>query len=85
MFYQLAAEATMVLHVCFGVFVAAGWLAVLRYPRLAWLHAPTVVWGALVNMAGWVCPRLLLVQKHAHLARRRRMPKVIERPHEGTV
>ena len=56
MIYQLAAEATLVLHICFGVFVAAGWLAVWRYPRLAWLHVPTLIWGTLVNVNGWVCP-----------------------------
>ncbi len=56
MIYQLAAEATLVVHILFGVFVAAGWLAVWRYPRLAWLHVPTLVWGTLVNVNGWVCP-----------------------------
>jgi hypothetical protein len=29
---------------------------VLRRPRLAWLHLPAVVWGALIEFAGWVCP-----------------------------
>ncbi|HIF97285.1 MAG TPA: DUF2784 family protein [Myxococcales bacterium] len=27
-----------------------------HYPRLAWLHVPTVLWGCAVNLAGWVCP-----------------------------
>ncbi len=63
MIYQLAAEATLVLHICFGVFVAAGWLAVWRYPRVAWIHVPTLIWGTLVNINGWVCP-LTPIENH---------------------
>jgi hypothetical protein len=52
----LAADAVLVLHVAFIAFVVAGGLLVLRRPRLAWLHVPCVVWGCLVEMAGWICP-----------------------------
>jgi hypothetical protein len=54
--YQVAAEAILVLHLSFGVFAVLGGLALATYPRLAWLHVPTVIWGTLVNLAGWVCP-----------------------------
>ncbi len=56
MLYQLAAEFVLVLHLLFGVFVLLGGFAVVRYPKLGLLHAPTAFWGALVNLAGWVCP-----------------------------
>ncbi len=28
----------------------------LRWPRVAWLHVPAVIWGALVEFTGWICP-----------------------------
>jgi hypothetical protein len=52
----LLADLLLVLHVGFVLFVIAGGLAVLRWPRLAWLHVPAVVWGALVELMGWICP-----------------------------
>ncbi len=54
--YQLAAEAVLILHLSFGVFAVLGGFALGPCPRLAWLHVPTVIWGTLVNLAGWVCP-----------------------------
>jgi hypothetical protein len=38
------------------LFVVFGGLLVLRWPRLAWVHLPAAVWGALIEFAGWVCP-----------------------------
>jgi hypothetical protein len=40
----------------FVLFVVLGGLLVLRWPRLAWLHLPAAVWGALIEFAGWICP-----------------------------
>ncbi len=54
--YQLLADSVLVLHFLFIVFVLGGGLLVLRWPRLAWLHLPAVVWGVVVEMMGWVCP-----------------------------
>ena len=28
----------------------------LRRPRLALLHLPAAVWGALIEFSGWICP-----------------------------
>ena len=50
------ADAVVLLHLAFVVFVVLGGLAVLRWPRLAWLHLPAAVWGALIEFAGWICP-----------------------------
>jgi len=33
-----------------------GALAVARRPRLAWLHVPCALWGAAVEILGWICP-----------------------------
>ena len=56
MLYRLFADAIVVLHFGFVVFVVAGGLLGLRWPRALWLHAPAAVWGALIEYAGWICP-----------------------------
>jgi hypothetical protein len=56
MIYRLLADVTVVLHFAFVLFVIGGGLLVWRYPRLAWLHVPAALWGALIEFAGWVCP-----------------------------
>ena len=56
MLYRLLADATVVLHLAFVVFVVGGGLLVWRRPKLAWVHLPAVAWGALIEFAGWICP-----------------------------
>ena len=48
----LAAEIIVLLHFAFILFVSAGGLLVLRWPRLAWLHLPCVAWGVLIEATG---------------------------------
>jgi hypothetical protein len=50
------ADAVLLLHLLFILFVVFGGWLVLRRPRLAWLHVPAVVWGALIELTGGVCP-----------------------------
>ena len=52
----LAADLVLLLHLGFILFVAAGGLLVLRWPRVAWLHIPAALWGAVVELFGWLCP-----------------------------
>lgn len=54
--YRIAANAVAILHAAFIVFVVIGGMAVLRWPRLAWIHLPAAVWGVLVELQGWYCP-----------------------------
>lgn len=56
MMLRLAADALVVIHLAFIVFVVVGGFLAWRWRRLVWLHAPAAVWGALVEMAGWICP-----------------------------
>ena len=56
MTFRLLADATVVLHLAFVVFVLIGGVLVLRWPRMAWVHLPAAIWGAWVEFAGWVCP-----------------------------
>ena len=53
---RLAADALVVLHLAFVAFVVLGGLLVLRWPRLAWAHVPAALWGAWIELAGWICP-----------------------------
>jgi hypothetical protein len=54
--YQLLANAVVLLHLGFILFVAAGWIAVARWWRVAFIHLPAVAWGAFVEFRGWYCP-----------------------------
>lgn len=56
MLYRLAADAVVLLHLGFILFVLLGGLLVLRRPRLAWLHAPAVAWGMAVEFLHLYCP-----------------------------
>jgi hypothetical protein len=52
----LLADVTVVLHLAFVLFVLGGGLLVLRWRSLAWVHVPSVVWAAWIEIAGWYCP-----------------------------
>lgn len=54
--WHLAADGVVLFHFCFVLFVVLGGLLVLRWPRLAWVHLPCALWGALVEWTGLVCP-----------------------------
>lgn len=54
--YRLLADAVLLLHLGFVLWVAAGGLLVRRRPRWAWLHLPALTWGAYVLLAGKPCP-----------------------------
>lgn len=56
MIYRILADLVVGVHFAFVLFVVGGVLLVLRWPRLAWLHIPAAVWGALIEFAGWICP-----------------------------
>lgn len=56
MIYRLLADFVVVVHFMFVVFVVAGGLLVLRWPRVAWAHVPAAAWGVLIEFAGWTCP-----------------------------
>ena len=59
MIHRLLADAVLFLHLAFIVFVVAGSLFLLRWPRLSWfpwLHFPAVLWGVIVELRGYICP-----------------------------
>jgi hypothetical protein len=56
MIYRWLADLVLVVHLAFALFAGLGGLLVLRWRRLAWVHVPCAVWGALIMFAGWICP-----------------------------
>jgi hypothetical protein len=56
MTFRLLADATVLLHLAFVLFVVCGGLLVLWRPLIAWIHVPAAVWGAWVEFSGWICP-----------------------------
>lgn len=63
MLYGRLADIVLLTHLAFILFVALGGLAVLRRPRLAWLHLPVLAYGALIEIVGWICPLTPLEQR----------------------
>jgi len=56
MLYRALADLTVLVHFAFVLFVVGGAFLVLRWKRLAWVHVPAAMWGALIEFAGWICP-----------------------------
>ena len=56
MWYAVLADAVALVHFLFVLFVVAGSLLALRWPRAAWFHAPALIWALFVECAGTLCP-----------------------------
>jgi len=54
--YGLLADAVLVTHFGFVLFVVFGGLLVLKWRKVAWLHLPAAAWGVAIEYAGWICP-----------------------------
>jgi len=56
MLYRIFADLVVGLHFLFVLFIILGGLLLLRWPALIWVHLPAAVWGALIELRGWICP-----------------------------
>jgi hypothetical protein len=56
MLYRLLADAVLIAHLAFVIFVLFGGVLVSRYPHLLRIHLPALLWGIVVQWANWVCP-----------------------------
>ncbi|KAA8702540.1 DUF2784 domain-containing protein [Pseudomonas cannabina] len=54
--YRVAADAVVVFHLVFILFVLFGGLLVLRKPGLVLLHIPAIAWGTAVEFLHLYCP-----------------------------
>ena len=57
------ADAVLVAHFAFVIFVSVGGLGVLVRPRWAALHVPCLLYGLGVELVGWTCPLTPLEQQ----------------------
>jgi hypothetical protein len=56
MLYRGLADVVLVVHFLFVLFVILGGLLVLRWPRVAWVHVPVALYGAVIEFVGFICP-----------------------------
>lgn len=56
MFYSLLADAVVVFHLLFILFVMLGAVLVLHRLAWVWLHLPAVAWGMAVEFLHLYCP-----------------------------
>jgi hypothetical protein len=54
--YRILADAVLIVHFGFVLFVLFGGLCALRWRRIIWLHLPAVSWAAATEFFGWICP-----------------------------
>ncbi len=54
--YRLLANAVVVAHGLFIVFVVVGGFLAWRRPWVAAVHLPCALWGILIEFRGWICP-----------------------------
>lgn len=68
MFYRIVADAVVVLHLAFILFVAFGAVLAWRWPRLVWAHVPALAWGVGSVVIGFPCPLTGIEKDLRHLA-----------------
>lgn len=56
MAFRALADLVLTLHFAFVLFVVLGGLLALRWPKVARIHVPVALYGALIEFAGFVCP-----------------------------
>jgi hypothetical protein len=52
----MLADLIVLIHFAFVLFVIFGGLLALRWPKVAYVHLPIAVYGALIELVGWICP-----------------------------
>ena len=60
MWYRAGADLVVVVHLLFIGFIVGGVFLTWRWPLIIWAHIPAVIYGALVEFAGFTCPLTLL-------------------------
>jgi hypothetical protein len=61
--YLALAYLVLLAHLAFILFVLLGGLWALKQPRVAWVHLPVAIWGALSEFLSLPCP-LTPLEKH---------------------
>jgi hypothetical protein len=56
MYFKALADAVLLAHLAFVLFVVAGGFLAWRYPRILLAHMPALVWGLWIEWSGAICP-----------------------------
>src|SRR5262249_59888135 len=83
MWYRIAADLAVAVHLLFICFVVGGVFLAWRWPRLIWMQLPAMVYAALIELIGFTCPLTPLenyLRRHAGEAGDR---GGVIRPHPG--
>lgn len=54
--YKFLADLVLLIHFTFILFVVFGGFAVLKFRRIIYYHIPAALWGAIIEITGWICP-----------------------------
>ncbi len=68
MIYRVLADATVVVHLAFVVYVVIGGFLAWRWRRTIWLHLAAAGWGILAVGVGITCPLTVLENWARHRA-----------------
>lgn len=68
MFFRLAADLIVLIHLAFIGFVLFGGFFALHWRRFSLVHLPAVLWGALIEFTGGICPLTPLEQRLRRMA-----------------
>lgn len=63
MLYRIAADALLLLHFAFILYVVLGGLLVLKWRWTVWMHLPCMLWAILLEFNGWICPLTPIEQR----------------------
>ncbi len=56
MLHRLLADVVAIAHFGFILFVVLGGLLAFRWRWIPWVHLPAALWGAAIEIGGWICP-----------------------------
>ena len=56
MWYQTGADAVVLIHFGFILFVLLGGMLAWKWRWVPWLHLPAALWGVLIEFSGGICP-----------------------------
>ena len=56
MWFRLAADGVLILHLAFILFVLFGAAMAVRWRWIPLVHLPAATWGVIIELSGGVCP-----------------------------
>ncbi len=55
-FIKVFVDVMVVIHFSFALFAVFGAIITVWWRRIIWFHIPAVIWAALIEFCGWICP-----------------------------